>query len=92
MDLSAKHFAKLFDEAFGYKLEPPFDPYRDSLNFMLSCYALPYAALVGYVGTNSHIKGYETKRVGHIYKAKDFNGHILNCVIMNAAFGRTTRG
>ncbi|OIT34771.1 PREDICTED: desiccation-related protein PCC13-62-like [Nicotiana attenuata] len=63
MDLSAKNFAKLFDEAFGYKLEPPFDPYRDSLNFMLSCYALPYAALVGYVGTNSHIKGYETKRL-----------------------------
>ncbi|KAF3659949.1 Desiccation-related protein PCC13-62 [Capsicum annuum] len=63
MDLSANHFAKLFDEAFGYKLEPPFDPYRDSLNFMLSCYALPYAALVGYVGMNPLIKGYETKRL-----------------------------
>ncbi|MCD9642493.1 hypothetical protein HAX54_029332 [Datura stramonium] len=65
MDLSAKHFAKLFDEAFGYKLDPPFDPYRDSLNFMLSCYALPYAGLVGYVGINSLIKGYETKRKNH---------------------------
>ncbi|XP_060219198.1 ferritin-like catalase Nec2 [Lycium barbarum] len=63
MDLSAKNFAKLFDEAFGYKLEPPFDPYRDSLNFVLSCYALPYTALVGYVGTNPLIKGYETKRL-----------------------------
>lgn len=63
MDLSSRHFARLFDEAFGYKLQPPFDPYRDSLNFMLSCYALPYAALVGYVGTNPKINGYEAKRV-----------------------------
>ncbi|KAH0784562.1 hypothetical protein KY290_004160 [Solanum tuberosum] len=63
MDLSSRHFAHLFDEAFGYKLQPPFDPYRDSLNFMLSCYALPYAALVGYVGTNPLIQGYESKRL-----------------------------
>ncbi|KAL3349626.1 hypothetical protein AABB24_022638, partial [Solanum stoloniferum] len=61
--LSSRHFAHLFDEAFGYKLQPPFDPYRDSLNFMLSCYALPYAALVGYVGTNPLIQGYESKRL-----------------------------
>ncbi|KAM3290654.1 hypothetical protein P3S67_018943 [Capsicum chacoense] len=63
LDLSAKNFAKLFDEAFGLKLDPPFDPYRDSLSFMLSCYVLPYVGLVGYVGTSPNINGYKTKRV-----------------------------
>ncbi|KAM3378091.1 hypothetical protein P3S68_010504 [Capsicum galapagoense] len=63
LDLSAKNFAKLFDEAFGLKLDPLFDPYRDSLSFMLSCYVLPYVGLVGYVGTSPNINGYKTKRV-----------------------------
>ncbi|XP_059310737.1 ferritin-like catalase Nec2 [Lycium ferocissimum] len=63
LDLSAKNFEKLFDEAFGHKLIPPFDPYRDSLSYMLSCYVIPYVGLVGYVGTNPNINGYETKRV-----------------------------
>ncbi|XP_059313175.1 ferritin-like catalase Nec2 [Lycium ferocissimum] len=63
LDLSAKNFGKIFDEAFGYKLIPPFDPYRDSLSYMLSCYVIPYVGLVGYVGTNPNINGYETKRL-----------------------------
>ncbi|OIT35895.1 PREDICTED: desiccation-related protein PCC13-62-like [Nicotiana attenuata] len=63
MDISAENFAKFFDEAFGYKLEPPFDPYRDSLSYMLSCYVLPYVGLNGYVGANPFINGYKSKRV-----------------------------
>ncbi|CAK9174755.1 unnamed protein product [Ilex paraguariensis] len=63
LDLSAKNFAKLFDEAFGYKLVPPFDPYRDSLSYMLASYVIPYVGLVGYVGTNPTINGYLTKRL-----------------------------
>ncbi|XP_055814928.1 ferritin-like catalase Nec2 [Solanum dulcamara] len=63
LDISAKNFAKLFDEAFGHKLVPPFDPYRDSLSYMLSCYVIPYVGLVGYVGTNPNINGYVTKRL-----------------------------
>ncbi|CAN4111098.1 unnamed protein product [Withania somnifera] len=62
LDLSAKNFGKLFDKAFGHKLVPPFDPYRDSLSYMLSCYVIPYVGLVGYVGTNPNINGYKTKR------------------------------
>ncbi|KAL7084033.1 hypothetical protein ACP275_14G200500 [Erythranthe tilingii] len=31
-DFSAKNIANIFDEAFGYELEPPLDPYRDSLS------------------------------------------------------------
>ncbi|XP_049352336.1 desiccation-related protein PCC13-62-like [Solanum verrucosum] len=63
LDLSAKNFAKIFDDAFGHKLAPPFDPYRDSMSYMLSCYVIPYVGLVGYVGTNPNINGYETKRL-----------------------------
>ncbi|RAL52625.1 hypothetical protein DM860_007393 [Cuscuta australis] len=63
MDLSANNFAQLFDEAFGCKLEPPFDPYRDSLSYMMASYVIPYVGMVGYVGANPLIKGYITKRL-----------------------------
>ncbi|XP_059654418.1 ferritin-like catalase Nec2 [Cornus florida] len=61
MDLSNKNFAKLFDEAFGYKLLPPFDPYRDSLSYMLGSYVIPYMGLIGYVGTNPNLIGHKSK-------------------------------
>ncbi|KAL2231231.1 desiccation-related protein PCC13-62-like [Sesamum indicum] len=63
MDLSAKNFAKVFDEAFGYKLVPPFDPYRNSLSYMLASYVIPYVGLLGYVGTNPFLIGYIPKHV-----------------------------
>lgn len=66
MDLSAKNFAKLIDSAFGYPLVPPFDPYHDSLSYMISCYVLPYMGLVAYVGTNPSLSGYYSKRVYYI--------------------------
>lgn len=63
MDLSAGNFAKLIDSAFGYALVPPFDPYHDSLSYMISCYVLPYMGLVAYVGTNPLLIGYYSKRL-----------------------------
>ncbi|KAH9608659.1 hypothetical protein KSS87_014351 [Heliosperma pusillum] len=57
LDLSAKNFAKIVNDAFGYELEPPFNPYRDSLSYMLSTYLLPYVGINGYVGANPLIKG-----------------------------------
>lgn len=51
MDLSPQSFAKLFDAAVGFKLSPPFDPYCDTVNYLLASYAIPYVGLVGYVGT-----------------------------------------
>uniref|UniRef100_A0A5B7AQX7 Putative desiccation-related protein PCC13-62-like n=1 Tax=Davidia involucrata TaxID=16924 RepID=A0A5B7AQX7_DAVIN len=63
LNLSAPNFAKLFDEAFGYALVPPFDPYRDSLSYMLASYVIPYMGLVGYVGANPNINGYQSKRL-----------------------------
>lgn len=63
VDLSAKNFAKLLDEAFGYELEPPFDPYRDPISFMIGAYVVPYVGLLGYVGANPFLVGYVAKRV-----------------------------
>jgi hypothetical protein len=51
------------DTAFGYRLNPPFDPYANSVNFLLACYVIPYLGINGYVGANSIIDGYKTKEV-----------------------------
>ncbi|KAK6911579.1 hypothetical protein RJ641_023672 [Dillenia turbinata] len=63
MDLSAQNFATLIDEAFGKHLEPAFDPYQDSLKYMIASYVIPYMGLVGYVGANPLINGYVSKRL-----------------------------
>ncbi|URD79517.1 desiccation-related protein [Musa troglodytarum] len=55
IDLSGKHFAKIFDDAFGFHLDPPFDPYLNSVNYLLASYVIPYVGLVGYVGANPNI-------------------------------------
>ncbi|KAK1310281.1 hypothetical protein QJS10_CPA08g00356 [Acorus calamus] len=53
IDLSAKNFAEIMDKAFCKPLRPPFDPYANSLNFVLASYLIPYVGLTGYVGSNS---------------------------------------
>ncbi|KAJ6797976.1 desiccation-related protein PCC13-62-like [Iris pallida] len=63
INLSKHNFEQIFDEAFGYSLSPPFDPYIDSLNYLLASYVIPYVGLVAYVGTNPNIEGYVTKRL-----------------------------
>lgn len=51
LDISSKTFARIFDAAVGYPLKPPFDPYKNSINYLLASYLIPYVGLVGYVGT-----------------------------------------
>lgn len=63
------------DAAFGYKLNPPFDPYVNSLNFVLGCYVIPYLGINGYTGTNPIIDGFATKRV---IKSHDIHAHITH--------------
>ncbi|GJN31448.1 hypothetical protein PR202_gb19848 [Eleusine coracana subsp. coracana] len=63
IDLSAHNFARVMDMAFGYHLDPPFDPYIDSINFMLASYVIPYLGINGYVGANTIIDGYKSKRL-----------------------------
>ncbi|WVZ56907.1 hypothetical protein U9M48_007373 [Paspalum notatum var. saurae] len=63
IDLSAHNFGRVMDTAFGYHLDPPFDPYTSSLDFLLASYVIPYLGINGYVGTNPIIDGYETKKL-----------------------------
>ncbi|KAF5455222.1 hypothetical protein F2P56_024822 [Juglans regia] len=51
LNLSVQNFAKVFDDAVGFKLIPPFDPYADTIRYLLASYVIPYVGLVGYVGT-----------------------------------------
>ncbi|XP_057550777.1 ferritin-like catalase Nec2 [Amaranthus tricolor] len=63
MDLSAKNFGNVVNKAFKCELKPPFDPYRDSLSYMLASYIIPYMGLTGYVGANPQIAGFLSKRL-----------------------------
>ncbi|MQL82657.1 hypothetical protein Taro_015133 [Colocasia esculenta] len=63
LDLSSQNFAAIFDQAVGYPLIPPFDPYADSINYLLASYVIPYMGLVGYVGANPNVNGFVSKRL-----------------------------
>lgn len=63
LDLRSESFAKTMDKAFGKPLNPPFDPYSNSLNFLIASYVIPYVGLTGYVGANEHLKSAPAKRV-----------------------------
>lgn len=63
INISSENFAKLFDKAVGYKLDPPFDPYEDTIKYLLAVYVIPYVGLTGYVGTNPCLKKFPSKQV-----------------------------
>ncbi|XP_021290879.1 desiccation-related protein PCC13-62-like [Herrania umbratica] len=63
LDLSASSFAKLMDHAFKKPLVPPFDPYANSINYLIASYVIPYVGLTGYVGANPKLQGPVSKRL-----------------------------
>jgi hypothetical protein len=63
LDLSKDTWAKIFDNAFGEKLHPSFDPYANSLNYLISTYTIPYVGLTGYVGAAPLLTGKGAKAV-----------------------------
>ncbi|KAI5058202.1 hypothetical protein GOP47_0026372 [Adiantum capillus-veneris] len=63
MDLSVDVWAMLMNEAFGFTLEPPFNPYEDGLKFLLGSYFIPYIGLTGYVGANPSLTTATAKRL-----------------------------
>lgn len=56
MDLSAESFAKVINNAFGKTLDPPFDPYANTINYLIASYLIPYVGLTGYVGANPKLE------------------------------------
>lgn len=47
----------------GFKLSPPFDPYANSMNYVLAMYVVPYMGLTAYVGANPNITSQAGKRL-----------------------------
>ncbi|KAL4579228.1 hypothetical protein LXL04_015366 [Taraxacum kok-saghyz] len=56
LNLSAESFATVMNDAFGKPLSPPFDPYANDINYLISCYVIPYVGLTGYVGANPKLQ------------------------------------
>ncbi|KAB1202942.1 Desiccation-related protein PCC13-62 [Morella rubra] len=63
LDISAETIAKIFDAAVGFKLSPPFDPYLDTIHYLLASYVIPYVGLMGYVGTIPNLYNATSKSV-----------------------------
>ncbi|KAG5011697.1 hypothetical protein JHK82_023889 [Glycine max] len=63
LDLSTASFAKVMNSAFGRPLVPPFDPYANSINYLLASYVIPYVGLTGYVGANPLLQNATSKRL-----------------------------
>ncbi|KAK7405545.1 hypothetical protein VNO78_06957 [Psophocarpus tetragonolobus] len=63
LDISKASIGKLMDSAFGKPLSPPFDPYANSLNFILAAYVIPYVGLTGYVGANPQLQNANSKKL-----------------------------
>ncbi|GLT67201.1 hypothetical protein SLA2020_395270 [Shorea laevis] len=63
LDLSAESFAKVINSAFGRPLVPPFDPYANSINYLIASYVIPYVGLTGYVGANPKLQGSASRRL-----------------------------
>ncbi|KAL6608221.1 hypothetical protein ACP70R_041284 [Stipagrostis hirtigluma subsp. patula] len=63
IDLSAERFAMIMDEAMGARLDPPFDPYAGTVNFLLASYILPHVTAAATMGISSTLMGYLSKRL-----------------------------
>ena len=63
LDLSASVFASTLNAALGQNLSEPFNPYANSLNWLLAIYLVPYVGLTGYVGAIPRISSRTAKRV-----------------------------
>ncbi|KAF7806787.1 Retrovirus-related Pol polyprotein LINE-1 [Senna tora] len=50
LNISNNLFAQIMNDAFGRTLRPPFNPYANTINFLIASYVIPY---VGVTGLNS---------------------------------------
>lgn len=51
IDLTRVNWGIIFNRALKTTLIPPFNPYENSLNFLLAAYTMPYLAQVSYVNS-----------------------------------------
>ncbi|KAL3678992.1 hypothetical protein R1sor_021948 [Riccia sorocarpa] len=63
LNIGEATWATILNSAFRRPLDPPFNPYVNSINYMLASYTIPYVGLTGYVGTNPQLLGSGAKRL-----------------------------
>ena len=63
IDLSDDRFAAIMDDAMGTRLDPPFDAYNGTVNFLLASYILPHVTAAATVGISPSLMGYASKRL-----------------------------
>jgi len=63
IDLAADRFAMVMDDAMGARLDPPFDPYNSTVNFLLASYVFPHITAAATMGISSSLMGFVSKRV-----------------------------
>merc|ERR1711915_64188 len=63
LNLTAANFGTIMNAALNTTLKPPFNPYANSVNYLLASYLIPYVGLTGYVGTNPQLQSATAKRL-----------------------------
>ncbi|KAK9051868.1 hypothetical protein SSX86_028496 [Deinandra increscens subsp. villosa] len=63
LNLSAGSFASVMNAALGNPLSPPFNPYANDINYLLSSYVIPYVGLTGYVGANPKLESPDSRKL-----------------------------
>nr|XP_043613826.1 desiccation-related protein PCC13-62-like [Erigeron canadensis] len=63
LNLSAEAFAAVINNAFERPLYPIFNPYANSINYLIASYVIPYVGLTGYVGTNPKLLSPTAKKL-----------------------------
>nr|CAB3460241.1 unnamed protein product [Digitaria exilis] len=63
IDLAADRFAMVMDDAMGARLDPPFDPYASTVNFLLASYLFPHITASATMGISSSLMGFVSKRL-----------------------------
>ncbi|KAM6565734.1 hypothetical protein CsatA_024862 [Cannabis sativa] len=63
LDLSSSVFAGFINSALGRELRPAFDPYNNTLNFLIASYAIAHIGPTAYVGYNQNLTGIISKRL-----------------------------
>lgn len=63
LNLTAANFGSIMNAALNTTLIPAFDPYANTVNYLLASYVIPYIGLTGYVGTNPNLQSPTAKRL-----------------------------
>ncbi|BFI34078.1 hypothetical protein AXG93_3228s1150 [Marchantia polymorpha subsp. ruderalis] len=63
LDISRSVWARFLAQALEQELIPPFNPYNDTISFLIAAQVLPYAALSAYFDQSSHIVGQEAQKL-----------------------------